>query len=149
MFFFLAALCGVGFLSSPTRDWTYAPCNGNLSSHHWTSREVPTVNFLASQPWTLGGVCSWGMRGAWEACWLLWEAQGLCEEWQLWQLCNCRTNWPLFSWSVTFAWKKWVADKLQLFRIGYLVDIFWEMKNKCQKLWPMIIFVFSRKNTKI
>ena len=43
LFFFLVALRGMQDLSSPTRDWTHAPCSGSAESCHWTTREVPRV----------------------------------------------------------------------------------------------------------
>ena len=50
-FFFLAALCSMRDLSSPTRDQTCAPCSGSTESNHWTARDVPYVNsFSISSP---------------------------------------------------------------------------------------------------
>ena len=45
-------LRGMWDLSSPTRDWTYAPCIERGSLNHWTTREVPTTFYFK------GEVCS-------------------------------------------------------------------------------------------
>ena len=42
----------VGF-TSPTRDWTQAPCIRWQSLNHWTSREVPAITSFPSLCFTL------------------------------------------------------------------------------------------------
>ena len=44
-FFFLAVPHVMWDLSSSTRDWTLAPCNGRQSLNHWTTKEIPHCHF--------------------------------------------------------------------------------------------------------
>ena len=46
VFFFLAALRGLRDLSSPTRDWTWAPAVKAPSPNHWTARDFPPCLFF-------------------------------------------------------------------------------------------------------
>ena len=49
---FLTMLCGMGTLSSPTRDRTQAPALGVWSVNHWITREIPSFYYsinIASQ----------------------------------------------------------------------------------------------------
>ena len=40
-------------LSSPTKDQTYSPSRGAVSTpNHWTAREVPTISLLKDGPHT-------------------------------------------------------------------------------------------------
>ena len=45
-FSFLATVCGLQELSSPTWDGTWAPAMKALCSNQWVTREVPKVTFL-------------------------------------------------------------------------------------------------------
>ena len=40
---FVAKMCGMQDLSSPTRDRTCVPTLGTQSINHWTTREVPNL----------------------------------------------------------------------------------------------------------
>ena len=45
-YFYLAMLCGMWDLSSPTRDQTPAACIESAESlNHWTTRQVPQMSF--------------------------------------------------------------------------------------------------------
>ena len=63
---FLSMLWDMWDLSSPTRDWTHAPCLGRRSLNHRTARELPETFFffyvdlclLFKSPFN----CIWGKR---------------------------------------------------------------------------------------
>ena len=54
IFIYLAVLglsCGMWYLSSLNRNQTWAPCFGNMSLSHWTTREVPSEYFQSAVGW--------------------------------------------------------------------------------------------------
>ena len=68
-FFFLVALCRIQDLSSPTRDWTHAPCNpalGAQSFNHWATRELldwfsQSIQATVKEHNTLGDMCTYSL----------------------------------------------------------------------------------------
>ena len=66
---FLVALCTIQDLSSPTRDWTHAPCNpalGAQSFNHWATREVldwfsQSIQATIKEHNTLGDMCTYSL----------------------------------------------------------------------------------------
>ena len=42
----LAVSCSLWDLSALTRDWTHTPCVERQSINHWTTREVPKIQFF-------------------------------------------------------------------------------------------------------
>lgn len=45
-FVFLATQHSIWDLSSPTREWTLAPCSGSAEAYHWPARATPRSSFF-------------------------------------------------------------------------------------------------------
>ena len=132
-FFFLALLCCLPDLSSPTRDWTWAPAVKAPSPNHWTARELPTAWWffcpcsrfpthlsMAScrdlVPWAGGAGSGWSgssmgcvflARVALTTRGLVWSTQKTLSAFShsKSQHCGVNIHWILVSW-ITSNWRR-------------------------------------------